>query len=165
MTLFLESLYKNKQGNNMGTLNELKRFQTERMLHKKPFDKKVCTMNIIEEIFEMYGVGDNKERTLATFITEQIEDVSYGRLNDGGSEWVYFNVPSPGSSNSGGSTELVAAPPDRRVSQGHRPQASRGRGRLEEAQRRLALLTDNQRLQHAAHPFDGRQHRFPRRWE
>lgn len=45
-----------------------------------------------------------------TFI-EQIEDVSYGRLNDGGSEWVFFSKPSPGTSNTGGSTELVAAPP------------------------------------------------------
>jgi len=45
-----------------------------------------------------------------TFI-EQIEDVSYGRLNDGGSEWAYFSKPSPGTSNSSGSTELVAAPP------------------------------------------------------
>lgn len=41
---------------------------------------------------------------------EQIEDVSYGRLNDGGTEWVFFSRPSPGSTNSGGSSELVAAP-------------------------------------------------------
>lgn len=42
--------------------------------------------------------------------TEQIQDVSFGRLNDGGSEWAYFSNPSPGSTNSGGSTELVSAP-------------------------------------------------------
>ncbi|MCK5822041.1 MAG: CotH kinase family protein [Bacteroidales bacterium] len=42
---------------------------------------------------------------------EQIEDVSFGRLNDGGAEWAYFSKPSPGTSNSSGSTELVAAPP------------------------------------------------------
>lgn len=52
-----------------------------------------------------------------TFI-EQIEDVSYGRLNDGGSEWAYFSKPSPGTSNSSGSTELVAAPPAFSMSSG-----------------------------------------------
>ena len=45
-----------------------------------------------------------------TFI-QQIEDVSYGRLNDGGTEWAFFSNPSPGTSNSGGSMDLVAAPP------------------------------------------------------
>ena len=48
----------------MSVLNELKRFQTERMLHKKPFNKVVATMNILEELLEMWGVGDNKNRTL-----------------------------------------------------------------------------------------------------
>lgn len=41
---------------------------------------------------------------------EQIEDVSYGRRNDGSSEWVFFSSPTPGQSNSTGTANLMAAP-------------------------------------------------------
>jgi len=33
-------------------------------------------MNIIEEIFEMYGVGDCKDRSLALWVTAKIEAVA-----------------------------------------------------------------------------------------
>ncbi|MEA1876944.1 MAG: CotH kinase family protein [Bacteroidota bacterium] len=42
---------------------------------------------------------------------QQSEDISYGRQTDGSENWVFFQNPSPGTSNSG-STDIVAALPD-----------------------------------------------------
>ncbi|NOQ31130.1 MAG: hypothetical protein GQ570_08420 [Helicobacteraceae bacterium] len=64
------------------TLDELKRFQTDRGLHLKPFDKRVCTMNIMEEIFEMYGVQDNKARFLANRFVTIIEETVEGIIDN-----------------------------------------------------------------------------------
>ena len=51
-------------------LKELARFQKERKLHERPFDKEICVMNIMEELLELYGVNDNKEsRILASNMT------------------------------------------------------------------------------------------------
>ncbi len=54
-------------------LAELERFQTDRLLHKNPFDLKVATMNILEELYEAHGIGDNKERLLAKNLYKLIE--------------------------------------------------------------------------------------------
>ena len=50
----------------MDALKELERFQTDRLLHKNTFDLRIATMNIIEELYEAHGIGDNKDRILAS---------------------------------------------------------------------------------------------------
>ena len=42
---------------------------------------------------------------------EQIEDVSYGRNPDGGEDWVFFESPTPGSTNNATNGDLVTAKP------------------------------------------------------
>jgi len=66
----------------MNALEELERFQTDRKLHEKPFDKTVCTMNIVEELFELHGVNDSDTRILARYITDRIELITRD-LKDG----------------------------------------------------------------------------------
>jgi hypothetical protein len=41
----------------------------------------------------------------------QVAGASYGRQEDGGSNWVYFSVPSPGLANNSQSGSLISSPP------------------------------------------------------
>jgi hypothetical protein len=59
----------------MNALQELERFQTDRLLHKNQFDLRIATMNILEELLEAHGVGDNKERDLVSELYEHIQDI------------------------------------------------------------------------------------------
>lgn len=52
---------------------ELKRFQEDRLLNKQEFNLKVATMNILEELFEAHGIGDNKERELVRSLYDELE--------------------------------------------------------------------------------------------
>lgn len=63
-------------------LSELERFQTDRLLHKNTFDLRIATMNILEELLEAHGVGDNKERVLVSDMYRVFEQiVSYAKNN------------------------------------------------------------------------------------
>ena len=48
----------------MNALTELARFQIDRDLHKREFNLKSASLNIIEELLEAHGVKENKERLL-----------------------------------------------------------------------------------------------------
>lgn len=58
-------------------LAELKRFQMERELHLRPFDKRVCTMNIAEELLEMHGVNDLDSRLFAKTVAMTISVITW----------------------------------------------------------------------------------------
>lgn len=70
----------------MNALQELERFQTDRLLHKNPFDLRIATMNILEELLEAHGVGDNKERTMVRILYstlfEMVEEAKQGLYTD-----------------------------------------------------------------------------------
>lgn len=62
-------------------LDEMARFQEERLLDKLEFDRKVATINIMEELLELWGVGDNKEREMATELADQLRsEVTYLKM-------------------------------------------------------------------------------------
>lgn len=67
-------------------LAELERFQTDRLLHKNQFDLRIATMNILEELLEAHGVGDNKERvmvkTLYSTLFEMVEEAKQELYTD-----------------------------------------------------------------------------------
>ncbi len=58
----------------MDALQLLAKFQKDRKLHEKSFDKTVCTMNIMEELLELWGVNDCRDsRILADRLTEALK--------------------------------------------------------------------------------------------
>ncbi|MCH9712813.1 MAG: hypothetical protein K0U20_09340 [Proteobacteria bacterium] len=86
----------------MGTaLEELERFQTDRLLHKQEFNLEIASMNILEELLEAHGVHDNKERILVRdmylelikVVHETYTDKLYGKDMNG----VDFNTPTIGN--------------------------------------------------------------------
>ena len=66
MDSLIERHYNKIKGIKMNALQELERFQTDRLLHKNTFDLRIATMNILEELYEAHGIGDNKDRILAS---------------------------------------------------------------------------------------------------
>ena len=75
-------------------LGSLARFQSDRGLDKQPFDLRVATMHILEELLEAHGVGDNSDRVLANelygAISDLVSEVSLGISYDG----VTFKEPT-----------------------------------------------------------------------
>lgn len=73
--------------NNETVLESLARFQSDRSLDKQPFDLKVATLNILEELLEAHGVGDNNNRDcvkyLYQYIEEEVEAAKNGHQVDG----------------------------------------------------------------------------------
>lgn len=75
----------------MNVFKELKRFQEDRLLNKQEFNLKVATMNILEELLEAHGVGDNKDRLIVksiyTLMEKQIKLIieynNIGKLDNG----------------------------------------------------------------------------------
>ena len=53
-------------------LQELERFQKDRLLHKKSFNIKVASLNIIEELLEAHGAHDNDSRDVATAVYDSM---------------------------------------------------------------------------------------------
>jgi len=60
---------------NDDVLDSLQHFQEERELHKQPFDLKVASKNILEELLEAHGVSDNKDRDLSSALLLEVEEI------------------------------------------------------------------------------------------
>ena len=79
-------------------LEELKRFQTDRLLHKQEFDVEVATINILEELFEIHGVRDNKDRQFAKeayrAMKEQINELYTRKLYGKSMNGFEYNTPT-----------------------------------------------------------------------
>lgn len=79
-------------------LQELERFQTDRLLHNNPFDLRIATMNILEELLEAHGVGDNKDRDLVTMLYEEFETIISAIFDtiadDGDMDGVTYSEPT-----------------------------------------------------------------------
>ena len=59
----------------MNVFKELKRFQEDRLLNKQEFNLRVATMNILEELLEAHGIGDNEEREVASTLYGIIQNI------------------------------------------------------------------------------------------
>lgn len=86
-----EKITKNE---NVNALQELERFQTDRLLHKNTFDLRIATMNILEELLEAHGVGDNKERTLVKKLYLDLADIKEEALRNKREMGYTFDYPT-----------------------------------------------------------------------
>lgn len=75
-------------------LGSLARFQSDRGLDKQPFDLRVASINIIEELLEAHGVSDSDDRDCARylykFLEHEVEAAEKGHQVDG----VTFTEPT-----------------------------------------------------------------------
>lgn len=53
-------------------LKELEKFQLDREINKQEFNIRIATMNVMEELLEAHGIGDNKDRKLSKIMYQSM---------------------------------------------------------------------------------------------
>lgn len=81
----------------ISAIEELNRFQQDRLLDKQEYVLRTSSMNILEELLEAHGVHDNLKRELANKLYRQLFDVVCDSLDGYRPEGTVLSTPSDDS--------------------------------------------------------------------